>query len=114
MDLVVGGLGGEVGSPMERVVGGLGGELGSPIDPVVFGGGGGITAGLACASIITARIVPPCRLRPPMPGQSARATPAKRVGRFSRKALPLLGHDAPKSASLRAGLLARRLRQYLD
>src|SRR6266850_1719857 len=50
-----------------RTVGGFGGEVGSPIEPVVFGGGGGITAELACASIITARIVPPCRLRSPMP-----------------------------------------------
>jgi len=36
---------------MDLVVGGLGGKLGSPIDPVVFGGGGGITAGLVGASI---------------------------------------------------------------
>ena len=91
MERVVGGFGGEAGSPMERVVGGFGGEVGSPIEPVVLGGGGGMTVELACARIITARIVPPCRLQSHIPGGISKGDAsgtARGEPDFRRKFLP--------------------------
>src|SRR5438309_797495 len=87
----VGGLGGEAESPIEPVVGGLGGEVGSPIEPVVLGGGGGMTVELACARIITARIVPPCRLQSHIPGGISKGDAsgtARGEPDFRRKFLP--------------------------
>ena len=91
MDPVVAGLDGEAGSPIERVVGGFGGEVGSPIEPVVLGGGGGMTVELACARIITARIVPPCRLQSHIPGGISKGDAsgtARGEPEFRRKFLP--------------------------